>query len=103
MKFKRRIFRKNKNAVSHPLEFIISFGVLMLVFFFVFSSLNDLFAQHQTDNFVLRAKAMTIAERLIKDVGSATIPGDLEVPFWEFYLDEITSLGLASNILKSLW
>jgi hypothetical protein len=98
MKLNNRRIEDNENAVSHPLEFMIVFGVLLLSFFFIFSSLNSLFVQNETDNFVLKAKAMAISERLIKDVG--------EPNNWEFKLrlllsgaERLNSLGLASYII----
>lgn len=92
MKLNNRSIKDNENAVSHPLEFMIVFGVLLLSFFFIFSSLNSLFVQNETDNFVLKAKAMAISERLIKDVG--------EPNNWEFQPPaSLKSLGLASNII----
>ena len=81
----------NKKAVAHPLEFIMAFSVLILAFFFVFSSLNSLFIQEERDNFVLKAKAIGISERLIKDFGDDHL--------WDAYDKDLIGLGLAHEVI----
>jgi len=93
-------FIKNKKAISHLVEFITAFGIIMIMFPLVFSSILNIFSQYEKDDFLLKAKAMIISERLLKDVGKTT-DGKSE---WEFNINNLSCLGLASYIvLNDTW
>ena len=100
MKINKYSFIKNKKAVAHPLEFLVAFGVLVISFLLIFSAVSHIFIPYKTDDFILRAKAMAISERLIKDVGKAEDgSGD-----WELDITNLKCLGLASHIiLNDTW
>ena len=96
MRMNKRSFAKNEKAAAHPLEFIIAFGVLIVAFCLIFSAVSNIFTSYKKDDFVLRAKAMAISERLIKDVG--------KTEDWEHNVENLTCLGLASYIvINNTW
>jgi hypothetical protein len=100
MKINKYSFVKNKKAVVHPLEFLVAFGVLVISFLLIFSAVSHIFIPYKTDEFILRAKAMAISERLIKDVGKAE-DGSSD---WELDITNLKCLGLASHIiLNDTW
>ena len=97
---KNNSFIDNKKAISHPIEFVTAFGIIMIVFPLVFSSISNMFSMYEKDDFLLRAKAMIISERLIKDAGKTT-DGKSE---WEFHINNLLCLGLASYlVLNDTW
>ena len=91
---KRKIQNDNR-AVSHPIEFTIAFSIMIVSLSLVFLAANNIFASYEKDDFVLRAKAIAISERLIADTGIST-NGEIE---WEHDISKLLSLGLASNIV----
>ena len=103
MKMNKRSFAKNEKAAAHPLEFIIAFGVLVIAFCLIFSAVSNIFTSYKKDDFVLRAKAMAISERLIKDAGMTEyeFPGERNFVDWELLpnLAGLTCLGLASHMV----
>lgn len=95
MKIKKPRLIQNINAVSHPLEFVMAVGILLISFCIIFSAVSQVFSPYERDDFSLRAKAMMISERLLKDTGLTT-NGESE---WECDVQNLSYLGLASYIL----
>jgi hypothetical protein len=97
---KYRKLSKNVNGVSHPLELLFAFSVIIVSFSFIFATVGNMFTSYSKDEFVLGAKSMTISEKLIKDPGKTTL-GSTD---WEINPNRLDSLGFASyKIINDTW
>lgn len=97
---KYRKLIKDKKGVSHPLELLFAFGVIIVAFSLIFVAIAHMFTPYSKDEFVLEAKAMSVSERLIKDPGK-TNTGDSD---WEMHPARLEILGLAAyKIINDTW
>jgi len=88
-------YRIDDKGVAAPLEFTVAFGVVLVVFFLVFSTTAHLFVQYEVKEYDFRAKALDISERLMKDVGRCK-DGSSD---WEYQPENLTYLGLAMPVV----
>jgi len=97
---KYRKLSKETNGVSHPLELLFAFSVIIVSFSFIFATIGHMFTSYSKDEFVLESKAMTLSEKLIKDPGRTTL-GSID---WEINPNRLDSLGFASyKIINDTW
>ena len=87
--------KMNNKAVASPLEFATAFGVIMIVFLFLFAALSQVFVIYDVDNSDYSSKAMLVSEKLLKDLGK-TVDGNTE---WYSDPGNITDLGLAQEAI----
>ena len=94
---KRYLFKfiRNKDGVSHPLEVVFAFGIIIVSFSLIFMAVSHLFTSYEKDEFVLKSKAKSICERLIQSPGLSK-DGSIT---WEFNPKGIKCLGFASLVL----
>jgi len=97
----RRYRRKlGKKAVSYPMEFTVVVSVIMVSLTLLFTAIGQMYTPYQVENSDLKAKAIAISERLIKDVGKCT-DGSTD---WEYHPSDLDYIGLASyRVLYDSW
>jgi len=99
MKANRKLL-KEISGVSHPLEILFAFSIILISFSFVFVTVGHMFTSYSKDEFVLESKAMAISEKLIKDPGKTTL-GSTD---WEVNPNRLDSLGFASyKVINDTW